>query len=117
MPVSIVHTESEMEIHIIHSGERQKERPSIFMKTSKVNRKGVQASKVSRIRLTPEHPEMDPKHIVRSIIRNGMKPVAPKTAISLRIDSDVLEWFKKQGSGYQTRMSTVLKVFKEASGG
>jgi|SoimicMinimDraft_4_1059732.scaffolds.fasta_scaffold294094_1 uncharacterized protein (DUF4415 family) len=87
------------------------------MKTTRVKRKGVQATKDSRIRLTPEHPEMDPKHIVRSIIRNGMKPVAPKTAISLRIDSDVLEWFKKQGSGYQTRMSAILKAFKEVSVG
>jgi uncharacterized protein (DUF4415 family) len=87
------------------------------MKTTRVKRKGVQAAKDSRIRLTPEHPEMDPKHIVRSIIRNGMKPVAPKTAISLRIDSDVLEWFKKQGSGYQTRMSAILKAFKEVSVG
>ena len=87
------------------------------MKTTRVKRKGVQATKDSRIRLTPEHPEMDPKHIVRSIIRNGMKPVAPKTAISLRIDPDVLEWFKKQGSGYQTRMSAILKAFKEVSVG
>jgi uncharacterized protein (DUF4415 family) len=87
------------------------------MKTFSANRKRVQPTKVSRIRLTPDHPEMDPKHIVRTIVRNGMKPAAPKTAISLRIDADVLEWFKKQGSGYQTRMSAILKAFKEASVG
>ena len=85
------------------------------MKTSKANRKQVRPASDSGIRLTPDHPEMDPKHIVRTIVRNGMKPAASKTAISLRIDADVLEWFKKQGSGYQTRMSAVLKAFKEAS--
>jgi uncharacterized protein (DUF4415 family) len=87
------------------------------MKTVRTERKRIHPTKVARIRLTPEHPEMDPKHIVRTIVRNGMKPVAPKTAISLRIDADVLEWFKKQGSGYQTRMSAILKAFKEASVG
>ena len=38
-----------------------------------------------------------------------LKPVAPKTSISLRIDVDVLEWFKSQGAGYQTKMNAVLK--------
>lgn len=85
------------------------------MKTPKSGRKRIQPTKVSRIRLTAEHPQLDPKHIVRSIVRNGMKPVTPKTAISLRVDADVLEWFKQQGSGYQTRMSAILKAFKEAS--
>ena len=87
------------------------------MKTPRADRKRIQSPKASRIRLTPEHPEIDPKHIVRSIVRNGMKPAAPKTAISLRIDAEVLEWFKKQGTGYQTRMSAVLKAYKEASVG
>ena len=35
-----------------------------------------------------------------------------KTAISFRIDSDVLEWFKSQGEKYQTKMNAVLKAFK-----
>ena len=37
-----------------------------------------------------------------------------KTAISFRIDSDVLEWFKSQGEKYQTKMNAVLKAFKTA---
>ena len=28
---------------------------------------------------------------------------------------DVLEWFKAQGSGYQTRINAVLRAFKDAS--
>jgi uncharacterized protein (DUF4415 family) len=31
------------------------------------------------------------------------------------VDADVLEWFKAQGAGYQTRMNAVLRAFKEAS--
>ena len=35
---------------------------------------------------TVEHPEFDPKHVVRGIVRRGLKPVASKELISLRID-------------------------------
>ena len=38
----------------------------------------------------------------------------PKRAISLRIDDDVLEWFKSQGRGYQTRMNAVLRAYMQA---
>ena len=37
-----------------------------------------------------------------------------KRAISLRVDSDVLEWFKSHGRGYQTRMNAVLRAYMEA---
>jgi uncharacterized protein (DUF4415 family) len=37
-----------------------------------------------------------------------------KDSITLRIDHDVLEWFKKQGKGYQTKINTVLKAFMRA---
>ncbi|NBB98794.1 MAG: DUF3022 domain-containing protein [Alphaproteobacteria bacterium] len=38
----------------------------------------------------------------------------PKKAISLRVDPDVLEFFKSQGAGYQTRMNAVLRAWMEA---
>jgi uncharacterized protein (DUF4415 family) len=38
----------------------------------------------------------------------------PKAAISLRIDPDILEFFKKDGKGYQTRINTVLKSYVRA---
>ncbi len=36
-----------------------------------------------------------------------------KQHISLRLDADVIAWFKKQGSGYQSYMNAVLKAFVE----
>jgi len=42
-----------------------------------------------------------------------LQPMPPKASISLRVDADVLEWFKAQGAGYQTRMNAVLRAFKE----
>ncbi|MGI3164181.1 BrnA antitoxin family protein [Pseudooceanicola sp. 200-1SW] len=38
----------------------------------------------------------------------------PKKAISLRVDSDVLSFFKSQGKGYQTRMNAVLRAYMDA---
>ena len=34
-----------------------------------------------------------------------------KTHASLRLDADMLEWFKAQGRGYQTRMNAVLRAY------
>ena len=34
-----------------------------------------------------------------------------KEAISLRVDADVLGWFRKQGPRYQSRMNAVLRSF------
>jgi uncharacterized protein (DUF4415 family) len=36
-----------------------------------------------------------------------------KVAISMRLDSDVFEFFRKTGRGYQTRMNRVLRAFME----
>ena len=36
---------------------------------------------------------------------------APKDHINIRIDHDVLEWFKRNGRGYQTLMNNVLRAF------
>ena len=68
-----------------------------------------------QIRVSAEHPEADVRHIVRGIVRQGLKPVSSKTSISLRVDADVLDWFKAQGRGYQTRINAVLRAFKDAS--
>ena len=32
-----------------------------------------------------------------------------KTVVTLRLDADVVAWFKKQGKGYQTRINRSLR--------
>ncbi|MCL4773260.1 MAG: BrnA antitoxin family protein [Burkholderiaceae bacterium] len=39
----------------------------------------------------------------------------PKTLISLRLDEDVIECFRAQGPGYQTRINAVMSAFRAAS--
>jgi uncharacterized protein (DUF4415 family) len=34
---------------------------------------------------------------------------ARKKAVTLRLDADVLTWFKKEGRGYQTRINRALR--------
>jgi uncharacterized protein (DUF4415 family) len=34
-----------------------------------------------------------------------------KQSVSLRVDRDVLDWFKRQGKGYQTRINAVLRAY------
>ena len=38
----------------------------------------------------------------------------PKALVTLRLDRDVLEWFKKQGPRYQTRINALLRAYVEA---
>ena len=37
-----------------------------------------------------------------------------KVAVGLRLDDDVLHWFKARGKGYQTRINAVLRRYIEA---
>ncbi len=54
-----------------------------------------------------DSPELD-----NSFFENAtIKLPEPKKAVNLRIDNDVLEWYKKQGTGYQTRMNAVLRMY------
>ncbi|MGD0292589.1 MAG: BrnA antitoxin family protein [Terracidiphilus sp.] len=36
-----------------------------------------------------------------------------KTSVHLRLDSDVVEWFKARGKGHLTRMNAVLRAYVE----
>jgi uncharacterized protein (DUF4415 family) len=82
---------------------------------SKSTSQRPQASKQAAVKVNAEHPELDVKHLVNGIVRRGLKVVPPKASVSLRIDADVLDWFRSSGSGYQTKINAVLRAFKEAA--
>ena len=50
----------------------------------------------------------------RAVARKGLKALPKKSLLSLRVDSDVIEWFKAQGAGYQSRMNALLRAYMEA---
>ena len=59
-------------------------------------------------------PEWTPEMFARGIVRKGLKVIPPKSLLSLRIDADVIAWFKAQGPGYQSRMNALLRAYMEA---
>jgi uncharacterized protein (DUF4415 family) len=54
----------------------------------------------------------DFKDIPKDWYKNA-EAVMPSTKklLSLRLDADVVDWFKQRGPGYQTRMNAVLRAF------
>jgi uncharacterized protein (DUF4415 family) len=38
----------------------------------------------------------------------------PKDRLIIRVDHDVVEWLKKAGSGYQTRINAILRFYMKA---
>ena len=60
-------------------------------------------------------PEISLEKFAKAVIRKGLKPVPKKSQVTLRIDADVLEWFKGTGKGYQTRINTLLRTYMEES--
>jgi uncharacterized protein (DUF4415 family) len=57
-------------------------------------------------------PEVTPEMFAKGVVRRGLKPIT-KQQLTLRLDSDVVEWFRGQGSGYQTRMNALLRAYME----
>jgi uncharacterized protein (DUF4415 family) len=39
--------------------------------------------------------------------------IPPKQSVTMRLDSDVLIWFKSQGQGYQTRINRLLRSYMD----
>ncbi|MGL6159895.1 BrnA antitoxin family protein [Microbulbifer sp.] len=57
---------------------------------------------------TSDIPELDD-----DFFRNAELKVPPKQSVTLRLDADVLKWFKAQGRGYQTRINKLLRRYME----
>ncbi|MBW4573839.1 MAG: BrnA antitoxin family protein [Aphanothece sp. CMT-3BRIN-NPC111] len=59
-------------------------------------------------------PEITPEMFVKAVVRRGLKPAPNKAQVTLRLDRDVLNWFKGQGRGYQTQINALLRSYMEA---
>jgi uncharacterized protein (DUF4415 family) len=38
----------------------------------------------------------------------------PKDRLTIRVDHDVVQWLKRHGKGYQTRINAILRSYMEA---
>jgi uncharacterized protein (DUF4415 family) len=59
-------------------------------------------------------PRLTPEMFANAIVRKGLKPIPRKQQLTLRIDQDVIDFFKKQGQGYQTKINQLLRAYMEA---
>lgn len=62
-------------------------------------------------------PEISPEMFARAVVRRGLKEPPRKEQVTIRLDSDVLAWFRAQGKGYQTRINALLRAYMEAHRG
>ncbi len=46
--------------------------------------------------------------------RARVRMPAGKTSIHLRVDTDIVEWFRTRGKGHLTRMNAVLRAYVDA---
>lgn len=74
----------------------------------------LKAMKDSSIAFTDDAPQTSPEDWADAIAHRGLPLPGRKEQIALRVDADVLSWFRAQGTGWQTRMNAVLKAYRDA---
>ena len=82
-------------------------------KKSRTDWRRVDALKDEDIDLS-DIPEVSLDMFARAIVRRGLKPVSRKAQLTLRVDNDVLDWFRRQGQGYQTKINALLRAYMNA---
>jgi uncharacterized protein (DUF4415 family) len=76
---------------------------------SRTNWKRLQTMKDNEVSFS-DIPKIDRAMFKKMVVRMPQ----PKELVSIRIDPDVLSWFRQQGRRYQTRMNAVLRSYVEA---
>lgn len=82
---------------------------TISKKRSRTNWARIDALKDKAID-TSDIPEQGKAFFKRAVLRLP----EPKTAVTIRLDQQVLKWFKAKGPGYQTRINALLRAYMEA---
>lgn len=81
-------------------------------KKSETDWKRIDAMKDEDIDLS-DIPEVTPEMFARAVRRRNFKPIPRKKQLTLRVDGDVIEWYQRQGPGYQTRINSLLRAYME----
>jgi uncharacterized protein (DUF4415 family) len=85
---------------------------SATSRKSRTDWKRVDALKDDRIDFS-DTPKLTPEMFARAVVRRGLKLVPRKEQLTIRVDSDVLEWYKQQGPRYQTRINALLRAYMQ----
>jgi Uncharacterized protein conserved in bacteria len=63
--------------------------------------------------LLAEYAPIPPEDVIWAMAPLPQHP--GKTSVHLRVDTDVLQWFRGQGKGHLTRMNAVLRAYMDAN--
>jgi len=61
-----------------------------------------------------DSPELDASFFTKAVRYNQF---ITKKRVTVRLDEDVLDWLKREGSGYQTRLNRILRSVMESDMG
>ena len=78
-----------------------------MQKQSKTNVKHLENMSDEDIKLD------DIRELDEAFFKSAQVRLPSKQSVTLRMDSDVLLWFKQQGKGYQTRINQLLRRYME----
>ncbi len=59
-------------------------------------------------------PETTAEEFAKAAVRMGIRGPLLKEQITLRLDADVLAWFRARGKGYQTQINALLRAYRDA---
>lgn len=59
---------------------------------------------------TSDCPELDETFFASAV---RVEPPKVKEKITIRLDADILDWFRAQGPGYQTKINGILRAYKQ----
>jgi uncharacterized protein (DUF4415 family) len=100
-------------IQVISIQKRRNVSKPSCSKVSKTDWERVDALRDEEIDFS-DNPEVTPEMFAKAIVRRGLVGAPPKEQVTLRLDADVLNWFRSQGKGYQTRINTLLRAYMKA---
>jgi uncharacterized protein (DUF4415 family) len=64
---------------------------------------------------TSDHPVITPEMFAKGVVKKGGVFIRRvKQPVTLRVEADVLDWFRARGKGYQTEMNAVLEAYVKA---
>ncbi len=79
--------------------------------------RGENGSDWARAATMPVPDGSDPDDAIEPVRMDWVSATLPlprvKEQLTLRVDADVLDWFRAQGRGYQTTMNAILRQYYE----
>src|SRR6185369_10917982 len=109
--VAIVHTETESVIRIISARWATNMKKSNTLKKDGTDYERLDAMRDEDIDFS-EIPPITDEMLARGVVRQNVL-TQTKEELTLRIDTDVLEWFQSRGRGWETLINFLLRRYMQ----